>query len=194
MDFHPHENFVRGNRSRHNDKYYNARRKCEKPRIAGCQPGNVLQVSEPAVSSAKLPATFVGTSPVGNPDQEHFMRNRAPTFIEPLESRRHLSGTAYIVGDFAGAAVHGNTSFAVTIDITTEDRHGLIVGTAAIRFSKHDAPVYSFVGRVIRDKVTIDIPTHNVSFDGAVNTRTATISGIATDPQGSANFSAVLET
>ena len=121
------------------------------------------------------------------------MRNRAPVFIEPLESRRLLSANAFIVGNFAGSVVHGKPAFAVTIDITTEDRHGLIVGTAAIRFSKHDAPVYSFVGRVLRDKITIDIPTHNVSFDGAVNTHTATMSGIAMDPQGSATFSAVLE-
>jgi hypothetical protein len=121
------------------------------------------------------------------------MRNRAPAFIEPLESRRLFSANADIVGDFTGAIVHGKTSFATTIDITIEDRHGLIVGTTAIRFSKHDAPIYSFVGRIIRDKIKIDIPTHSVSFVGTFDSATETITGVGTDSQGSGNFSATLE-
>jgi hypothetical protein len=73
---------------------------------------------------------------------------------------------------------------ASTVVVTSEDRHGVIVGTFAIRFSKHDAPVYSYVGRIVHDTITINIPAHNSSINGTVNTRNATITGTANGQSG----------
>ena len=114
----------------------------------------------------------------------------AAACIEPLETRRMLSsGSVNVLGHYSGALTSSGKSYSIALDFTSESRRGVVTGTVAVRFSKHDTTTYSFTGRVVNSTVTASSTGHNSSFTGTVNTRRHTITGNVTATNASGTFS-----